>query len=233
MSLERDFNKRLNEVSFYLRGLSDLEKSVGAPGRGFYRSTATLAASRAAAFIMIYNCVEFAIREAVVDLRKHIKSARPNFEVIASYWQDEILRAHFRKKLHEGANHISLLEEFRKFIPGRLDWPGAGMIEKLPFPGNIDHARLIKFAKDIGAKGWRPPIRSLGGVDLAIVKDARNDLAHGDETFENIGANYSVRDIADKLKRIRLFVSSFIRMMERYKAMNSFMQPRRIPAIVG
>jgi len=231
MSLERNFNKRLNEVSFYLRGLSDLEKRVGAPGRGFYRSTATLAASRAAAFIMIYNCVEFAIREAVVDLRTHIKSARPSFELITSYWQDEIVRAHFRKKLYEGTNHISLLEEFRKFVPGRLDWPGLDGIEKLPFAGNIDHQRLIKFAQDIGARGWRPPAKSLGGADLVLVKDARNDLAHGDETFENIGANYSVKDIADKLRRIRLFVSSFIRMMERYKAMNSFMQPRRIPAI--
>ncbi|CCD90785.1 hypothetical protein BRAO375_1200028 [Bradyrhizobium sp. ORS 375] len=221
MSLENDFKRRLNDVSFYLRSLSDLEKQHRNLGRGFYRSSAALAASRAASFIMIYNCVEFAVREAVIDLRQHIKLQNPKFELISKYWQSEIIRAHFRKRLQEGTNHIDLLEDFRAFVPGRIDWPGK-QVDNMPFSGNVDHERLIKFAKGIGETKWRPPARSLGGSDLLIVREARNDLAHGDETFENVGANYSVTDMFEKVKRIRLFVCSFLRMMERYKSKGSF-----------
>jgi len=203
-----------------LRSLHELEARHRTPGKGFYRAAATLAASRAASFIMIYNCVEFATRETVVSVRKSMQNDSSSFAELIAYWQQDIVHAHFKKKLQDGVNHGALLQEFVEFVPGVKSW--LQKEEAVPFAGNIDHTKLIKFARDIGDSRWRPPSGTLGGSDLAIVKTARNELAHGEETFEDIGGNYSVADIADKLVRVRSFMCSYIRMMQRYEAGRSY-----------
>ncbi|WP_027526104.1 hypothetical protein [Bradyrhizobium sp. Ec3.3] len=218
--IEAAFRARIAGVSYYLRSLRELETRHRTPGKGFYRATATLAASRAASFIMIYNCVEFATRETVISVRKSMQNDSSSFAELIAYWQQDIVHAHFKKKLQDGVNHGALLQEFVEFVPGRVSW--LQKEEAVPFAGNIDHTKLIKFARDIGDRGWRPPNKTLGGSDLAIVKNARNELAHGEETFEAIGGNYSVADIADKLDRIRSFMCSYIRMMQRYETGRSY-----------
>src|SRR5262249_5783173 len=95
-------------------------------------------------------------------------------------------------------------------------------IRPLPFSGNINHDRLIDLARRMGDKRWKPPKSSLGGSDLELVRQARNDLAHGDETFENVGSHYSIGDISDKLTRIRIFMCSYIQMLERYRAQSRY-----------
>lgn len=215
MSLEQEFRGRLREVSFYLRSLRDLEERHKAPGRGFFRASAAIAASRASAFIMIYNCVEYAVREAIIAVRQDIGSSETDFTRLVSHWREEIIRFHFRERLEQGTHHLELLKDFDSFIPGRVTW--LGKERELPFSGNIDHEMLFQFALRIGQKRWKPPKSSLGGSDLKLVKSTRNDLAHGTETFENIGGQYDTDDIAEKLRRIKDFICSFIRMTERYR----------------
>lgn len=218
--IEAEFRSRISAVSFYLRSLRELEARHKTPGSGFYRAAATLSASRAASFIMIYNCVEFATRETIAGVRKYIQTDTAAFHEITEFWQEDIIRMHFKKKLEDGINHTTLLKEFRSFVPGKVDW--LQRENSMPFPGNIDHERLIKFAKDIGVRKWRPPARTLGGSDLLTVRTTRNELAHGEETFESVGGNYSVTDIVDKLDRIRSFMCSYIRMMDRYQIRKSY-----------
>jgi hypothetical protein len=218
--IETDFRNRIAGVSYYLRSLRELEASHRTPGRGFYRAATTLAASRAASFIMIYNCVEFATRETIISMRKTMETDASAFTDLIGYWQQDIVHAHFKKKLQDGVNHGALLQEFVAFVPGRVTW--LHKQEVVPFPGNIDHLKLIKFARDIGDRNWRPPSKTLGGSDLATIKNARNELAHGEEAFEVVGGNYSVADIVDKLGRIRSFMCSYIRMMQRYETRRSY-----------
>jgi MAE_28990/MAE_18760-like HEPN len=218
--IEADFRARIAGVSYYLRSLRELEARHRTPGKGFYRAAATLSASRAASFIMIYNCVEFATRETIISIRKRMQSDTASFGDLIGYWQQDIVHTHFKKKLQDGVNHFVLLKEFVDFVPGKITW--LHKQEAVPFPGNIDHEKLIKLARDIGDQRWRPPSKTLGGSDLATIKNARNELAHGEEAFEVIGGNYSVADIADKLVRIRSFMCSYIKMMERYGTARSY-----------
>lgn len=212
--IEDDFRYRMLAVSQYLRSLRELESRHKKAGNGFYGAARALATSRAAAFIMIYNCVEYATRETVRNIRNHMLNSAVDYSDIVPFWQLEILQVHFKKKLEEGVNHTSLLQDFRDFMPGQVNW--LHRRDSVPFAGNIDHIRLIKFAKDIGATRWKPPENTLGGSDLSTVRTTRNDLAHGAQTFEEVGSNYSVTDITEKIKRIRSFMCSYIRMTERY-----------------
>jgi hypothetical protein len=157
---------------------------------------------------MIYNCVEFGAREALVGLRQEILANSDSFSALRDYWQEEIARAHFRDRLTQGTNHDSLIRDMARFAPGVVDWKSD--LHRLPFVGNVDNTELLRFVNRIESE-WRPPQSCLGGSDLVLVRQMRNTLAHGIETFETVGSQFSTQDIADKFKRVRTFMTSLIK----------------------
>lgn len=213
MTLETQFVDRTKSVIAYLRSLKALEKAHHTPGRGFYRSAEAISASRAASFIMMYNCVEFGVRETAVTLRKHISSSAPQFVDLRPHWREEIVRIKFFDRVQQGTNHSHLMRDFASFIPGVVDW--GRQVERIPFAGNIDQARLFEFVGSLGHK-WRPPKSSFGGTDLDLIKRMRNDLAHGNEEFEAIGAQFDTDELIEKYDRVRKFMVSLIRSLEKY-----------------
>ena len=218
MQVEEQFRQRINDVTSYLRSLRALEQSK--KKRPSYRTSATFAASRAASFIMIYNCVEFAVREAIVATRAEITRNAPQYTDLNTYWRQEIVKVNFSRRLEQGGEHSKLLKDFVDFIPGRVGW--RDKLRDLPFSGNIDHQSLIEFARKIGEVRWKPPQNTLGGRDLVLIRTTRNALAHGDDTFENVGSSYQVDDLLEKIPRIKKFVSSFIRMIERHQQQGKY-----------
>ena len=104
---------------------------------------------------MIYNCVEFAVREAIVATRGEIVKDAPQYIELNAYWRQEIVKVNFGRRLEQGGEHSKLLKDFVEFIPGRVSWHDK--LRDLPFSGNIDHLSLIEFAKKIGEARWRPP----------------------------------------------------------------------------
>ena len=219
MPVEQDFRHRLNEVSLYLRSLKDVEKRQLDRNKMFYRASGALAASRAASFIMIYNCVEFAMKESLKEIRMEAAERVETFDELFVYWQHDLIKARFGAKLASGVNFEKFLIDLRTSMPMRPSWlKDERTVKDLPFSCNIDHLQLIDLARKLGDSRWKPPKSSLGGSDLELVRRTRNDLAHGDETFENIGNLYSIIDISEKLNRIRAFMCSYIRMLGRHRA---------------
>jgi hypothetical protein len=219
MSAEGHFRGRAQEVSEYLKSLQSLERLHHIRTRGFYRATSAISASRASAFIMIYNCVEFGVREALTGLRQEISLSSGGFPALRDYWREEIARAHFRDKLIQGTNHESFIREIARFVPGVIDW--GSDLDRLPFVGNVDNQELLRFVSRIESE-WRPPRSCLGGSDLVLIRQMRNTLAHGSETFETVGSQFSTQDIADKFKRVRIFMVSLIKGLEHYKARKQY-----------
>ncbi len=220
MSVESDFVERTKRVTGYLRALKDLERAHNIPGRGFYRASAAITASRAASFIMMYNCIEFAAREVAAGVRKDILAQNCSYGELKIYWKEEITRAQFHHRLSQGTNYVSFLRDITNFMPGAINW-GAD-IEKIPFPGNVDNLELIQFVQKIEHR-WRPPPSSLGGSDLNLIRRMRNDLAHGLETFEAVGSVFQTDDLVEKFRRSRTFMVSLIRTLERYKEQKRYL----------
>ena len=214
MSVEREFRDRINAVRSYLRSIEKLEISYTITNRRSYQALATITASRAAAFIMLYNFVEFGVRESVKEVRHAIANSGGDYVGLHDHWREEIARAHFSERLRQGTNHDVLVKQIVDFVPGPLHWNNNDNL--LPFAGNVDEKRLFRLVKRLNIR-WRPPKGSALYSDLDLIRRMRNDLAHGTETFENIGARFTTRDVIDKSGRVRDFVSSFVRTVYRYQ----------------
>src|SRR3546814_11799109 len=80
MTIEASFRQRSAEVSDYLKSLRSLEVLHSQPGRGFYKAASAITASRASAFIMIYNCMEYGASESLIGLRQDIASSGYSYD---------------------------------------------------------------------------------------------------------------------------------------------------------
>lgn len=220
MQPEAAFVQRTKLVTAYLRSLKDLEKKHRTPGRGFYRAAAAITASRAASFIMMYNCIEFGVQESATSLRRDIVAQGNSFADLKPHWREEITRVKFGGRLKNGTNHDDLIRDFARFPPGAVAWPGQEL-SRIPFAGNVDNERLIDFVRRIEHR-WRPPPSTLGGTDLNLIRRMRNDLAHGNEEFETVGANFDTDDLLGKYRRARTFMVSLIRTLDRYRENKSY-----------
>jgi hypothetical protein len=215
-----EFKDRAKAVRAFLQSLKALE--TGYFTKQSYRRAAALAASRASTFIMIYNCVEHSLRESMLDLREDMQTRVSRYAELRRHWQLEIFRVHFQERLNQGGTrHHDLLEEVFDFLPGKVDWRQAQ--GNLPFAGNIDETQLYRLASAMGYR-WRAPKGTFGGTDLNIVRKARNDLAHGLESFEAVGGRYTATDLADKFGRIQKVMISYLRMVERYKVRQLYLR---------
>src|SRR3546814_20818974 len=89
-------------------------------------------------------------------------------------------------------------------------------IDRLPFHGNVDNLQLLRLAEKLEVS-WRPPRSCLGGSDLALIRQLRNVLSNGSETFEAVGSKFSTSDISDKFATVGIFSASLIRPLELYR----------------
>ncbi len=170
---------------------------------------------------MIYNCVEHAVTESLSNLRRDMTSDCERLAQLHDFWQEDIIRAKLSEKLRQGMNHGQLLKEIVELTNAGINW---GNPERdLTFAGNIDHLALIRLARGLHSE-WSPPKGTLGGSELQLVRQKRNDLAHGEDTFENVGNNFDTTTMIAQFDRIRKFVVSFLSMLERYRKQKKYLR---------
>ena len=221
MSVEEAFRLRVRDVRTYLRSLQDIETRFSRPGRTFYSAASAVNASRASVYIMIYNCVEFGLSASISGIRETIHNGDYHFQDVEEYWQNDLLRVNFSERLRQGTNHAQFVVDMSGATKGKAKWKH--IARDLPFSGNIDQAQLLRMRDQLGY-AWKIPKHTLGGADLNLIRKHRNDLAHGEETFLNVGSSSDTMTLIEQLERIGRFFSSFLRMLERYQESRSFLR---------
>jgi hypothetical protein len=219
MSPIQAFRSRIKAVRKYVKSLHDIGEGMNS-SHNFYNKAATIASSRAAVYIMIYNCVEHAITMSYRNLVSDINSNRVHFGRLTYYWQKEFLRITQLEKIREGTNHAQFTYRIVEITQSEVYWNST---DNGFFSGNIDHKTLINVAKNLGER-WKPPKGTLGGSDLHSVKTYRNDLAHGEEEFINIGSIETTESLLLKLDRVRDVIISFLEMMERHRVRQKYLR---------
>ena len=153
--------------------------------------------------------------KSLTDIERRLSGGSTKFFYRAAKTVREIISAKFSSNLKNGCNFEDLLTDMAEFIPGSVDWHAS--TAKIPFIGNVDHEKVIKLTTDVGGPKLRVPKGTLGGSDIRAITIARNQLAHGEETFEVIGGACTTQDLIERLERIRIFMIAFIVSMEKYR----------------
>jgi hypothetical protein len=201
----QDFEDRKRQVRHYLAVVSKAERETQMGASRVQEGR--LLTLRAGTFLILYNLVEASTRGAVEAIHDKITTSQAPFPLLAVSLRAEVIRL-FKKSADPATNHT--MEDFPS------DFVAIALAQGTKFSGNID-ARAIREIGDCYGFSHRTNIQiTRGGSDLAIIKRNRNDLAHGQKTFEDIGRDHAASELLLLARRSMRYMDGILNNVALY-----------------
>ena len=209
-----EYNKRLHEVELYFTTLQLLDKgkcSIKCVDILGNEETAEVDSElstilKANGFLLLYNLIEATIRNSIDAVLNSIHSSTVTFRSLS-----ENLKKIWIKQEAKGLTYEKSQERIMLIAKTVLD------NEILSFErdcintsGNIDAKKIREIIKQFGGN------EISNGRDLKTIKDKRNNLAHGEFTFSEIGKDYTIRDLIDYKDETKQYLSSVLDEIQDY-----------------
>lgn len=165
---------------------------------------------KASFFLMLYNMVESTMRESVVAIYDRIDSNGVHFNQLGEKLRKKILgdcrKSYIRLDTLHGGTSNDIAKELLK----------ASLSEKNLFSGNIDNDLIKKTAGQYGFSYSTDPNRTRRGEKLRTIKNYRNDLAHGNTTFSEVGRSYSLNQLKEYKEETIAYIEKIIDNIDYY-----------------
>lgn len=224
-----DFEQRADEVRSYLRLLKEMERpgsQLHNPSKPSHRTIAIeddwRKVSKATAYLLIYNLVESSIRSAFGQLYQEIEGDRCTLRGLSkqlfNLWVDQKHRSITR----ETASPKNYKEAAAAMVQAVMEDQVAKLLaNQLPVSGNLDADAIRELCHCHGVS-ISVPSSAKGGVDLGVVKEQRNALAHGNKSFSDCGREVTVADLERIANQTEVFVRAILRNVKQAIAAKAF-----------
>ena len=216
-TVQQDFQTRSAEIENYFRfieALTDGTAALNAAGgtspamtqENFESLVKTLKAN---GFILLYNLIESTMKNAIEAIFDEFRTQGVSFDACREEVRQIVianLKSHNPDKIFFSLNPIAekvLTETFRK--------------EKA-FAGNVDAAKIRAVAAEYGFQNPRAK-----GDNLLTVKTNRNDLAHGDKAFADVGRDYDVARLITIKSEVMVYLGEVLQNVGDYLTSRSYL----------
>lgn len=210
-TVEQDFQTRAGEIETYFRFVEQLAEGnlrltaspPSAESLSQSDSDTLLKTLKANGFILLYNLVESTMKNAIEAIFEEFRAKGISFDDCREEVRHIVvsnLKAHNPDRVFTSLTPVAqkiLTETFRK--------------EKA-FAGNVDARKIREVANEYG---FNPP--KAKGDNLLTVKSQRNDLAHGDKAFAEVGRDFDVErlvkiknEVLDYLREVLVNISLYL-----------------------
>ncbi|WP_272678566.1 MAE_28990/MAE_18760 family HEPN-like nuclease [Providencia sp. PROV019] len=214
-SFREDFDSRSGEILAYLDLLRFLEKA-GAEIFSSDKSTAfsitsdTRKTLKGSVYILLYNLIESTMREAICFIHDTIYEKNVPFDNLKKDLKIEILK----RIKHDSIKIDHIVLNLSKGISCGLS-QGTFNRKKL-FSGNIDSKEINEKSKIYGFSTYTEYEHTKHGQQLSTVKQHRNDLAHGNFSFSEIGKNVSYQELESTSLEVIAYLDAIAKNIENY-----------------
>lgn len=203
---QNDFQRRRSQVKRYFAVVSSAERRLRLSGAKQIE-TDRLHVLRAGTFLILYNLVEASSRAALQEIHDTMAAQRVPFAELNIGIRREVIKGF--KRNGDPDTHVIMAD-----LP--VDFVSASLDVEYHFSGNVD-AKLIRgLAMVYGFSSTTDNSITRGGNDLLTVKNLRNDLAHGDKTYDEVGRSHTTRDLLEIGVRTIAYVSSILDNVAKY-----------------
>ena len=209
-----EYNKRLHEVELYFTTLQLLDKgkcSIKCVDILGNEETAEVDSElstilKANGFLLLYNLIEATIRNSIDAVLNSIHSSTVTFRSLS-----ENLKKIWIKQEAKGLTYEKSQERIMLIAKTVLDNEILSFERDcINISGNIDAKKIREIIKQFGGN------EISNGRDLKTIKDKRNNLAHGEFTFSEIGKDYTIRDLIDYKDETKQYLSSVLDEIQDY-----------------
>lgn len=210
-----EYTKRLKEVTLYFDTIKLLDngdcsiicKDINGIVKEKIVDNELAKIMKANGFLLLYNLIEATIRNSISAILNSISTDKLTFKLLSDnlkkLWINQEINntkdiSKFKEKVSELSEKIlndSLLEFSQECIN---------------ISGNIDAQKIRDIAKKFGY------LEPKDGRGLQTIKDKRNQLAHGEFTFSDIGKNYTSNDLIEYKSEVVSFIEGVLNNVEVY-----------------
>jgi len=164
------------------------------------------------AFLILYNLIESTVRNSIVEIYSHVEEEDIAFGKLSEKLQKIWIKKEIADKLKENKFRPETLQDYIfKLAQDILNKETIKLSNvKMDFSGNLDAAKIRELAQKIGFD------EPANGRNLAEIKTKRNRLAHGEQTFYDVGKDFSVKELTDLKDETFNYLINIIDKIESY-----------------
>jgi hypothetical protein len=228
IAVQNDFKTRAEEVTRYFQFLREFdERRVvfqdaprAKPVMPPVEQTALFKTLKANGFMLLYNLVESTLKNAIEAIYDEFKSRAVSFDSCLEKVRNIVLTNVKRRSVDDMLPNLSSIS---------VDIVVATFRKDELFSGNVDGRRVREVADSYGFR--RPAKRS---DKLLTVKAIRNDLAHGNKSFAEVGRNYDIEELEEIQTEIITFLEELLANVADYITTRAYLSsPPPAPAVAG
>ena len=219
-----DFNTRVQEVNEYfsfLEGLYNetikltLSENIDEEKNKLIDYDLLTKMLKANSFLLLYNLIESSMRNAVEAIFDELKGKKVSFNAV---------RVEIKKVVLENFKNRSPNNIHSQIKDISLDIITAGFDSKKLFSGNIDRDEITKTARKYGFSFDTDYTKTKHGENLYDIMEKRNDLAHGNKSFSEIGKSISIGDLLKIKNEVIEYIGQILKNIEIYLNNKEYLQ---------
>lgn len=213
-----DFDTRIREVENYFAHVTRLDDGAielsPAPAAGHLPAIdkdVWIKTLKASCFLLMYNVVESTTKNAIQAIFDDLGSNTVEFDLCRREVRKIVLTNLKRASIDKAVpalSRISVDIVVKTFDKNEL------------FSGNLDAKKIREVTRDYGIKNPRGD-----GSQLLPIKTNRNDLAHGNKSFDEVGREYSSAQLNLMLRDLKRYMSSFLINVDEYISNKEYLVP--------
>ena len=212
----QDFNELSEEVSKYFIFLQDLEqgkvkliKEIQGNNKANKIDVELENTLKASAYLLLYNLIESTMKNAIEAIFQELQEKDVSFDKIRPELKKIILVN------LKGRNPDKILEKIQDIS---LDIVSIGFNKEELFTGNIDSKLIRETAKKYGFDSQTDDKKRTNDKNsyLRLIKNNRNDLAHGNKPFGDVGKSKTADELIEIKKTIVEYLKGILENIETY-----------------
>lgn len=227
---KENYTNKKKELKFYLKCLNatysiEHEANLGTPyGSHFYSGFSSynyelgdfIVILKSNTYLMIYNMVESTTRELIAHIYDEVNESSLHYQDINDQLQILWKNYHFHKinsEIH--ASSQTFIDTANKMIDEIFNENSIHFNdEDIALSGDADLKSISKLFNLHGIK-LNKRTTKVYKSDLWSIKNSRNSLAHGDQSFIKLGRDTTIADLENTTNHIFKFLEYLIRMTNR------------------
>lgn len=205
-----EYIKRLEEVEIYFDALTFIDK-----GMCEIRCVDILGVEtsmsvnenlsrilKANGFLLLYNLIESTVRKSINAIFNVIHSSSLSYKDLSSDLRKLWVKQESKNATFEKITSIAETVLTNELLSFREDC--------ISISGNIDAQEIRKILKQFGGS------EISDGRNLKTIKDKRNNLAHGEFSFSEIGKDYTIQDLIGYKNDVKDYLDKVIDEIQQY-----------------
>ena len=210
------FNELSEEVSKYFIFLQDLEqgkvkliKEIQGNNKANKIDVELENTLKGSAYLLLYNLIESTMKNAIEAIFQELQEKDVSFDKIRPELK-KIILVNLKRR-----NPDKILEKIQDIS---LDIVSIGFNKEELFTGNIDSKLIRETAKKYGFDSQTDDKKRTNDKNsyLRLIKNNRNDLAHGNKPFGDVGKSKTADELIEIKKTIVEYLKGILENIETY-----------------